>query len=205
MAFYFTIALFVFSLWYLRYSHKKFLKQNRPTAGKNIIAFGDSLTAGEGSSDGHNFVSVLSKRIGVPIINAGHGGDTTRDALERLQRDVLSREPKLVLVLLGGNDALRGIPQKETFKNLEEIIDRIHTKGSCVLLLGVRGGIFFDYFKRGFNRLAKEKKVFYVPDIFSFFLEPDLKSDYIHPNDNGYKVIANRIEPILRELVQEYF
>lgn len=205
MFFYFTIVLFVFSVWYLRYSHKKFLKQNRPTAGKNIIAFGDSLTVGEGATGARGFITILSKRIGVPIINAGHGGDTTHDALERLEKDVLSREPRLVLVLLGGNDALRRIPQKETFKNLREIIDKIHNKGSCVLLLGVRGGIFYDYFKRDFNRLAKEKNISYVPDIFNFFLEPDLKSDYIHPNDEGYKVIANRIEPTLREMVQEYF
>ena len=205
MVFYFTVILFLFSLRYLNYSHKKFLEKNRPTSGKNIIAFGDSLTAGEGSSDGHNFISILSKRIGKKIINAGRNGDTTREALLRLDSDVLSREPRIVLILLGGNDILQMIPKEETFKHLREIIDKIRSHGSAVLLLGVRGGVFIDWFRYNFHKLAQEKEISFVPDVLSFFLEPNLKDDYLHPNDQGYEIMANRIEPVLREMVQEYF
>ena len=79
-----------------------------PDAGP-IIALGDSITFGVGATPGQNYVDELEKRLGVDIINAGVSGNTTRDALERLQRDVLSQNPSTVIVLLGGNDELRRV------------------------------------------------------------------------------------------------
>ena len=73
-----------------------------PRAGQNIIAFGDSLVVGHGASPGNDFVSILSDRLGHPIINAGRNGDTTQTGLERLQPEVLSRDPRIVILLLGG-------------------------------------------------------------------------------------------------------
>jgi len=175
----------------------------KPTAGQNIIAFGDSLVAGSGVSYGNGFVSILSGRIGLPIINAGTGGDTTKSALERLEQDVLSNDPHIVIVLLGGNDAIRRIPKEETFQNLAIIIDRIQEKGAAVLLLGIRGGIIGDGFKKSFSELAKEKKVFYVPRILDdIFGNPSLMADRIHPNDEGYEMMADRIEPVLVEMLK---
>lgn len=80
---------------------------NYPPSNGPMIAFGDSLTAGNGSTAGQDYVSQLSRKAGVSILNAGVSGDTTRDALARLERDVLSRDPSVVIVWLGGNDILQ--------------------------------------------------------------------------------------------------
>ena len=112
-----------------------------PRGGKTIIALGDSLVEGVGASYDKDFVALLSVRLGVPIVNVGVGGDTAGTALDRLERDVLSRDPRIVIVLLGGNDALRRLPVATTFSNLGLLIDRVHEAGAGVLLLGVRGGI----------------------------------------------------------------
>lgn len=172
-----------------------------PKAGVNIIAFGDSLVAGYGATSGHDFVTVLADSIDHEIINAGVSGETTTAALLRLERDVLARDPRVVIILLGGNDALRQLPVSQTFQNLEKMIDLIHEKQAAVILLGIRGGIFGDRYKNEFSRLAREKKVNYIPDILDGILgNSELTSDQIHPNDKGYALISERIEPILRKV-----
>jgi lysophospholipase L1-like esterase len=87
-----------------------------------IICFGDSLTYGTGAVPGMDYPSQLSKMIGRPVINAGVPGNTTARALKRLEQDVLSRSPDLVLITLGGNDLKNGIAKDVAFKNLKMII-----------------------------------------------------------------------------------
>ena len=101
----------------------------RPTSGQGIVVFGDSLVAGRGASAGQDFVSVLSRRLGTTIVNAGQSGDTTGAALARLERDVLALNPRIVVVLLGGNDYLRRVPVTQTFSNLDSIVDQIREHG----------------------------------------------------------------------------
>lgn len=174
-----------------------------PRSGEHIIAFGDSLVEGAGASPGNDFVSLLSQRLGVPIVNAGRSGDTTASALLRFESDVLSQNPKIVILLLGGNDAIRRIPPGETMQNLGMMIDWIHRRGAAALLVGVRGGLFIDDFKKGFRNLEKKKGVFYVPDVIDdVFGHPDFMYDGIHPNDAGYAIMADRIEPVLREMLK---
>ncbi|MBI2096740.1 MAG: arylesterase [Candidatus Sungbacteria bacterium] len=174
-------------------------KKKYPQGGSQIIAFGDSLVEGVGASPGHDFVSILSDRLRSPIINAGRAGDTTAAGLLRLNEAVLAQDPKIVIVLLGGNDALRRIPKEETFRNLETIIDRIQGRGAAVILIGVRGGILSDSYKKSFSSIAAEKGAFYIPDILDdIFGNARLISDPIHPNDQGYALMADRIEPVLK-------
>ncbi len=175
-----------------------------PTAGRKIIAFGDSLVEGVGASEGDkDFVSILARRLGLEIVNAGRSGDTTATALERLERAVLLQDPRIVLVLLGGNDALRRTPKEETRKNLALIIDRIQAQGAAVLLLGVRGEIFRDDYRQIFEGLAKEKGAGLIPNVLEdIFGHADLMSDPIHPNDEGYAQMAERIEPVLRKMLE---
>jgi lysophospholipase L1-like esterase len=176
----------------------------RPTAGQNIIAFGDSLVAGRGASAGRDFVSVLSARLGVPIINAGRSGDTTETALARVDRDVLSRNPRVVLVLLGGNDFLRRVPRQTTFANLATIVRRIRERGSAVVVVGVSAGIFTDSASDDYEALAGDTAAGFVADILAGIIgRSDLMSDPIHPNDRGHLIMADRLEPVLRELVEE--
>ncbi|MCH8075792.1 MAG: hypothetical protein IIC64_08200, partial [SAR324 cluster bacterium] len=118
---------------------------NYPPEGNTIVAFGDSLVEGIGSTEGNDFVSVLARNIGVPIENLGAGGNTTALGLDRIDK-LLERDPDIVLLLLGGNDYLRRIPREITLRNLESIITKLHETGSIVILLGVRGGILRDNF-----------------------------------------------------------
>ena len=173
-----------------------------PQRGEAIIAFGDSLIEGVGASAGNDFVSILSSRLQTPIIGAGVSGDTTVSGLARLERDVLSKNPRVVIVLLGGNDAIRRLPPTETFANLESIINRIHEKGAGVLLVGVRGGLLGDAYKSEFKALARKTKVSFVPNILEdIFAHTDLMYDSIHPNNRGHLLMADRIEPILRAMI----
>ena len=176
----------------------------RPTGGTSVIAFGDSLVAGRGAVSGRDFVSVLSKRLGVPIINAGHSGDTTRAALARLESDVLSRDPRIAIVLLGGNDYLRRVPIEETFANLTTIVDEIRSRGAAVLLVGVSVGLLSDPYAARYESLARQTTAALVPDILGGIIgHGELMSDTIHPNEQGYGIMADRLEPVLRDLLSD--
>src|SRR5215467_434310 len=109
-----VLILVVWLLWPSPYSRVA----NLHSAGTNLIAFGDSLTAGYGAGAGEDWPSRVSALIGQPVINAGASGDTTESALARIDADVLSRSPRIVIVGLGGNDFLRQIPITTTEANL---------------------------------------------------------------------------------------
>lgn len=174
-----------------------------PTAGSAIIAFGDSLVAGVGASEGNGWVPLVARELNVEIVNDGISGDTTATALDRLEKDVLTKDPRIVIVLLGGNDILKKIPREEMFENLEVIIDRIQDRGAAVLLIGVQGGLIGDSNKKDFKRLARDKGTWLILDILDgIFGDPNLMSDYIHPNDAGYAKVADRIAPVLREIIE---
>lgn len=179
--------------------------RNFPPKGSHIIAIGDSLTTSVGASTSERgFITILEKRLGVTIDNKGVSGDTTRDALLRLKSDVLDQHPDIVMILLGGNDYLRHIPEEETFANLRTIIVTIQADGGVVLLLGIRGGLLADHFADNFENLAKETGSAYVPDVLSaIFGDPVLMSDQIHPNDRGYEKIADKVAPALMRLTPQ--
>ena len=108
----------------------------------------------------------------------------------------------MVLLCLGGNDSLNGQPRQQTFANLAAIIDRLHREGSFVVLIGVHSASLRDRNEEHFARLAKEKRVFYVPNILKGVLfKPVYMSDAIHPNDEGYDRVAERLEKALRPLL----
>ena len=174
----------------------------RPTAGDRIIAFGDSLVQGIGASPGRDLVSVLERRLNISIENAGRSGDTTRGALARLDRAVLSRRPRVVLVLLGGNDLLRRLPRAEMFDNLETIVTRIRARGAAVILASVEVGFVTSADSGTYEALAARTSAALVPDILGgIWGRQNLMSDGIHPNDRGYEVMADRIAPVLREML----
>ena len=176
---------------------------NYPPEGNTIVAFGDSLVLGIGATEGNDFVSVLSRNIGLPIENLGVGGNTTDQGLDRID-DVLERDPDIVLLLLGGNDYLRKIPREMTLANLESMIVKLHEGGSIVVLLGVRGGVLRDNLKKDFENLAKEHNTAYVPNVLEGLIgKPEFMSDTIHPNDKGYALIAAKIELTLKKLLTQ--
>ena len=173
------------------------------TSGTKVIAFGDSLVQGKGAARDKNWVSLLSQRYDVTILNKGKNGDTTDAALARLERDVLSNDPRVVLILLGGNDSLHRVPKDTTFKNLSEIIDRIQQVGAAAVLIGVRGGLLFDPYDSAFESLALAKRAYFIPDILEGILDnPSLLADLIHPNNQGHQRMADRIAPVFEEAME---
>lgn len=177
--------------------------KNYPSKGTDVIAFGDSLVQGVGaSSRDTNFVSLLSKKTGKQIVNLGVSGNTTRDGLARIN-ELNKYNPKVVILLLGGNDYLQKVPESETFVNLEKIIKDIQARGAIVLLLGIRGGLLLDKFDERFEELAEETNSAFVSNVLSGLITNDqYMSDAIHPNDAGYKKISDRIYPVLSELIK---
>jgi lysophospholipase L1-like esterase len=158
-----------------------------------IICFGDSLTFGTGAVPGMDYPSQLSKMILKPVINAGAPGDTTASALTRLQRDVLSRSPDMVLITLGGNDLKNGVAKDVAFKNLKRIVKSIQGQGARVIIGGLRFPLRDRGFARGYKDLADQSGAVLIPDIFKDIIgNRRLMSDPIHPNGNGYKIMAQR-------------
>lgn len=170
--------------------------------GDNIICFGDSLTFGTGAPRDKSYPAQLAEMIGQPVINSGIPGDTTDRALQRLERDVLSKSPRIVLITLGGNDLKNGVDKKTAFKNLKDIVDTIQARGALVVFGGIRL-LFWDRgYEEEYEKLAAETGALLVPDILGGLMgHEELMHDTIHPNGAGYKIMAQkfytRIKPYL--------
>jgi len=178
--------------------------RNLQSRGESIVCFGDSLTEGVGAGTGEDYPSILARQLRLPIINAGRRGDTSADGLARLERDILARNPRLVVILFGGNDFLRQLPLSETRKNLEEIVRRVQEHGAMVVLVGLRLGLFTDEYGPVYEEIAKKNGALYIPEILKGILsDPGLKSDSIHPNGAGYRLVAERILEQVRPLLEE--
>ena len=174
---------------------------NYPSSGTDIIAFGDSLVLGVGSTESGGFIKMLSKDLRIPIINLGVSGDTTQSALVRLGQ-ISKYKPKVVIVLLGGNDFLQKAPEEQIFKNLDQIVVAIHRTGAVILLVGVEGHILTSGHEKLFRELAERRGTAYVPDILDdIFGQDDFMSDNLHPNDRGYRIMADRIKPVLEKML----
>lgn len=170
-----------------------------PTAGSAIVVFGDSLAAGVGASAGGDIASLLSSALTQPVLNLGVSGNTTADALTRIDK-LLATDPRVVIVLLGGNDAIRKVPIENTFENLAQIIEHLQEAGAAVILVGEPGGLYGTAYEKEYERLASKYRTFYVSNILSgLILQPEYMSDTIHPNDEGYRIATNRILPVVQK------
>lgn len=175
---------------------------NYPSDGKTIVAFGDSLVEGVGATTGNDFPSLLSKLISEPIINMGVSGNTTLQGLARVE-NVNKKDPKIVLVLLGGNDFLQKISIEETFKNIDDIVVKLQAEGAMVVLLGIKGGLLGDNYAKYFENIALNRGTLYVPNVLAGLLgHSEFMADGIHPNDAGYAKIAKKIYPTLQKVLK---
>ncbi len=174
---------------------------NMDSKGTSIVCFGDSLTAGMGAEEGQDYPSYLRERVKLPVHNAGVSGDTTAEALARLEEDVLTKNPKIVIITLGANDFLQKVPKEQTLNNMERIIDRIHARGAMAVWATVKTGFFTDDHEKDFKKLAKQKRILLISDILKDIMyEPRYKYDQIHPNGQGYKIMAERIHAAIKPL-----
>ncbi len=175
---------------------------NAHASGETIVCFGDSLTFGTGAGTDEDYPSRLASLLGREVINSGVPGNTTADALKRLEHDVLAHNPRVVLITLGGNDLMHDVPRDEAFENLEAIVRRIHRHGALVIV----GGIDVPLFDRGFDDahedLQRRTGCLLIPNVLKGLIgKHHLMSDRIHPNGDGYEIMARRfhkeIEPYL--------
>jgi len=177
-----------------------------------ILALGSSLTQGYGLPPGTEFTVQLQaalKQAGIDAVvtNAGVSGDTSAGGLARLDWS-LADHPDAVILELGSNDMLRGIPPKVTEKNLRAILDKLKAAHVKVLLTGMfaqrnLGADYVQQFDAIYPRLAKDTNVLFYP----FFLDgvaltPALnQADGMHPNPAGVKVIVARMLPLVKKLL----
>jgi acyl-CoA thioesterase-1 len=186
---------------------------NAPTDDRPIIlAFGDSLTAGSGLPAGSGYPEMLQKELdrrgyAYRVVNAGVGGDTTGGGLARVKR-ALDLKPEIVILELGGNDGLRGVPVDVMSSNLDEMIRAFKGSGAKVVLGGMTlprnfGPDYISAFERIYPELASRNDVPLIP----FFLEgaaghPDLMlDDGIHPNEAGYRLVTANVMKYLEPLL----
>ncbi len=192
-----NIILLVISYWLLVIGLAGCAKReikNIDSKGRNIICFGDSITFGYGANPGEDYPSVLARMMSAPVINAGIDGDTSSEALKRIDSDVLERDPLLVIIEFGGNDFLRKISLDETLRNMEDMIKKIQSAGAMVAVADVSVAIIMSTYRKEFRRLSKKYDTIFMPNLLSGILtNPALKSDSIHPNAEGYKLIAQKI------------
>jgi acyl-CoA thioesterase-1 len=179
-----------------------------------ILAFGDSLTAGFGLPEEESYPSLLQEilqREGYPhkVVNAGVSGDTTAGGVRRINW-LMKHEPKIVILALGANDGLRGLPLGEMEANLEKIIQLCQEKGARVLLAGMKvlpnyGEDYQKEFEAVFSRLQEKYKLVYLP----FLLEgvagvrEYTRPDGIHPQADGYKLVAKLVWQHLQPMLEE--
>jgi lysophospholipase L1-like esterase len=166
---------------------------------RTIICFGDSLTYGTGAGKGMDYPSQLSQMLNKPVINAGVSGDTTGRALSRLKRDVLSKNPDIVMITLGGNDLKNGVSKDTAFRNLRQIVESIQKQGAEVIIGGLKFPLRDRGYGKGYQEVADQTGAVLIPNMFEGIMgNRKLMSDPIHPNDAGYMVIAQRFYQAMR-------
>ncbi len=179
-----------------------------------IVAFGDSLTAGLGVAPEETYPARLQEKLTLSgyryrVVNAGVSGDTTAGGVRRVDW-VLKSKPDLVILELGANDGLRGLDLKETRANLVQIIQRLQSNGTQVILAGMKlppnyGADYTRAFQTMYSDLAKQYGIPLIP----FFLEGVAaqdglnQADGIHPTGQGYVVVVNTIFPVLEPLLKK--
>jgi len=165
-----------------------------------IVAFGDSLTFGTGSEPTESYPAVLEKMIGRRVVNAGIPGEVTGDGLLRLP-EVLEREkPSLLLLCHGGNDELRRLNQPQAANNIREMIRLAQKRNVAVMLIAIPAlGLSLSP-PSMYREIARELSIPIEEEILSSILSnSSLKSDYIHPNAEGYRRLAESIAILLHK------
>jgi acyl-CoA thioesterase-1 len=185
-----------------------------PARAGSILVLGDSLSAGYGMSPAQGWVALLAKRLSgqgyeYTIVNASISGETTAGGLERLPRALQLHKPSHVIVELGANDGLRGLPIAVTRANIVKIVGLARAAGAQVLLLGMRlppnyGPRYGTEFTQMFAGIARDEKIPLVP----FFLEKValdsrmIQEDGLHPNALAQPALLEAVWPQLKPLLQ---
>jgi acyl-CoA thioesterase-1 len=185
-----------------------------PAAAPKILVLGDSISAGYGLAANEGWVSLLQNRLksqgyGYRVVNASVTGETTTGGLARLPRALSLHRPVIVVIELGGNDGLRGLPLDTSRANLQKMIDLSREAGAAVLLLGMKippnyGPRYASEFERLYADLARRNKLAFEP----FFLdkialaEGMMQEDGIHPTAKAQPIMLETLWPRLAPLLR---
>ena len=174
-------------------------------AARTILVLGDSISAGYGLNVEQGWVSLLRKRLlqegyGYRLVNASVSGETTTGGLARLPRALGLNQPTIVIIELGGNDGLRGLPLATTRTNLDHLVTVSQQAHAKVLLLGMRmppnyGPRYTEEFSRSYRELAARRKLAFVAFLLDgVALNPALmQPDGLHPNASGQPMLLDTI------------
>jgi lysophospholipase L1-like esterase len=178
--------------------------------GENLVCFGNSLTVGIGAEKDKDFPTILAQKLKLPVIKAGHSGDTTFNALERVD-DVVQMKPKIVIVEFGANDFLlsfrsgiggAGESHVKAFENLKIIVNKLQNAGAVVIIAGIA---LNDNYRDGYRKLAKETHSILIPDILEGIRDNQnlMSADNRHPNSLGYQKMSEKFLDVLEPLLIE--
>ncbi|MFZ6871083.1 arylesterase [Undibacterium sp. Di27W] len=185
------------------------------SASKTILVLGDSLSAEYGLVRGKGWVALLEQRLqqkNIPatVINASISGDTTSGGKARLGNLLEKHHPDIVIIELGGNDALRGLSLKASEDNFKAMIDMSKAQHSKILLAGMRippnyGPDYSERFFSIYEKLAKANKTALVPFLLEGIVEKDklFQADRIHPIAEAHPTILNNVWPHLLPLLSK--
>ncbi len=177
-----------------------------------IVFLGDSLTAGLGLPEGSSFPSLIQERlradgIGWTVVNAGVSGDTTSGALRRIPW-ILKSRPEIVFLALGANDGLRGTDPSLIKMNLEKIVSKFKEAKVRVVLAGMKMPVNYGpSYSRAFGRVYSDVALKEHLDFYPFLLEGVAMneklnlSDGIHPNEEGQKIVAEKVYGFLKPIL----
>jgi acyl-CoA thioesterase-1 len=182
---------------------------------RTLLVFGDSLSAAFGIRPDQGWVALLAQRLqaqgyGYQIVNASVSGETSGGGLERLPRALKLHHPQLVILELGANDGLRGLPPGETRANLARMVELSKQAGAQVLLVGIRlppnyGPRYTEGFARMFPELATQYHLPLVPFLLEkVALDPTrMQPDGLHPNPRGEPAVLETLWPYLQPMLKK--
>ena len=188
----------------------------RAAAAPTLLVVGDSLSAEYGLQRGQGWVALLEARLGSQekayrVVNASISGDTTSGGRTRLPALLSRHKPALVIIELGGNDALRGLPLASTLDNLTAMVKAAKAAGAKVLLLGMQvppnyGTRYGQDFAALFSRVATSQKTALLPFLLKGVADrPDAQDwfqpDRIHPQARAHPLMLNNVWPVLQPLL----
>jgi acyl-CoA thioesterase I len=189
--------------------------QNAVASDRTILVLGDSLSAAYGIRSEQGWVALLTQRLqsqgyGYEVINASMSGETSSGGAQRLPRALQIHQPKLVILELGANDALRGLPLSVTQENLTKMVQLAQAAGARVLLVGIRippnyGPRYASEFADLYPQIAKQYGLPLVPFLLEkVALSPELmQEDGLHPNARGEPLVLDTVWPVLEPLVKK--
>jgi len=164
-----------------------------------ILAFGDSLTSGTGAAKEQAYPAQLQTLISRTVINAGIPGEVSNTGLRRLPALLTRYQPDLIIICHGGNDILRRQNLHQTRDNIQQMIDLSQSSGAQVVLIGVPQFSIFLSSAEFYTELAEDNRLPIENTVLSYVLkQAAYKADQIHPNADGYRVMAERLAELLK-------